>query len=586
MHFQKVADALFLELGVVAEDVDGEAAFFPGAADFVFSGDLAVVDEELGDEELEVGGEAAFEDDVAAFDEDAEVGEAAAGFGWAEEIDEGDDHSGGEEAHDHLVDPGEIGDEDGLVFLGERGGVSDRGDEQQEGGGGEAARVFGEICWHGDTLRARGRATTGMSGGAEPVTLRCRPTKFSRKSVPPTPAKKLILFPNSPTLLGDVPLFTQEPFLMAERAVFLDRDNTIIDNDGYLGDPSKVKLLTGAATALSAIRARGYRMIVVSNQSGVARGMFDENAVEAVNQEMCKQLREQAGAHIDASYYCPYHPEAPIAEYRVDHEWRKPKPGMLKQAAADFGLDLSQCWTIGDQPRDIAAGAAAGTRTILLRDPDHKSTDADPPSLEVSPNFIVKTLADAARIIAREGKNNPATAAAAQARAADSPNQLLPASAPNTAAVRNDAMPVQHAVSNAATATEAAQTALAPAIDENELVEKLAQRLGKLQATAAPANSSRIEKSLEDLVAQLRTQNRAAEAPPDFSGMKFAGIIVQIFALLALAAGLYGAMNAKATWKDTYDVIVTGAALLRGIIWLLTALVLQGFAGILLRNKK
>ncbi len=143
---------------------------------------------------------------------------------------------------------------------------------------------------------------------------------------------------------------------MWERAVFLDRDNTIIENDGYLGDPAKVKLLPGAGTALAALRALGYRLIVVSNQSGVARGMFDEAAVEAVNQEMSRQLLEQAGSYVDASYYCPYHPDAPIAEYtQADHDWRKPKPGMLRQAAADFGVDLAQSWMIGDQGRDVWA---------------------------------------------------------------------------------------------------------------------------------------------------------------------------------------------------------------------------------------
>jgi len=150
------------------------------------------------------------------------------------------------------------------------------------------------------------------------------------------------------------------PIAMLERAVFLDRDNTIIENDGYLGDPSRVKLLPGAATALAAMRALGYRLIVVSNQSGVARGMFDEAAVQAVNDEMSRQLQKLAGATIDASYYCPYHPEAVIQEYRADHEWRKPKPGMLKQAATDFHLDLAPSWMIGDQHRDISAGAAAG----------------------------------------------------------------------------------------------------------------------------------------------------------------------------------------------------------------------------------
>src|SRR3954468_15903044 len=137
---------------------------------------------------------------------------------------------------------------------------------------------------------------------------------------------------------------------MAERAVFLDRDDTIIENAAYLGDPAKVKLLAGAAAALAALRALGYRLIVVSNQSGVARGMFDEAAVEAVNDEMSRQLKQQAGAYIDASYYCPYHPEGVVPAYRADHEWRKPKPGMIKQAAADFGLDLSQSWMIGDMP--------------------------------------------------------------------------------------------------------------------------------------------------------------------------------------------------------------------------------------------
>ena len=124
---------------------------------------------------------------------------------------------------------------------------------------------------------------------------------------------------------------------MAERAIFLDRDNTIIeDKEGYIGDPAKVQTLPGAATAISAMRRLGYRIIIVSNQSGVARGMFTESDVEAVNQEMCRQLREQAAAHIDASYYCPYHPDGVLAEYKSDHEWRKPQPGMLLQAAEDF----------------------------------------------------------------------------------------------------------------------------------------------------------------------------------------------------------------------------------------------------------
>src|SRR4051812_50220080 len=119
---------------------------------------------------------------------------------------------------------------------------------------------------------------------------------------------------------------------MPERAVFLDRDDTILDNDGYLGDPTKVKLLPGAASALAALRTLGYRLIVVSNQSGVARGMFDEAAVEAVNDEMSRQLKEQGGAYVHASYYCPDNPEGGVPADRGGHEGRGPTRGWMKKA--------------------------------------------------------------------------------------------------------------------------------------------------------------------------------------------------------------------------------------------------------------
>lgn len=361
---------------------------------------------------------------------------------------------------------------------------------------------------------------------------------------------------------------------MAERAVFLDRDDTLIDNDGYLGDPSKVKLLTGAATAVSAIRALGYRLIVVSNQSGVARGLFDEAAVEAVNQEMCRQLREQAGAHIDASYYCPYHPEAPIAEYRLDHDWRKPKPGMLLQAAADFGLDLTQSWMIGDQPRDVAAGAAAGCRTILLRDPDKgaKSADADPPALQVSPNFIVRTLADAARIIAREGRNpsNPAPTTAPVSN---------PPSAEPAAPVSNAATPAEAAAA-AAQVPPPAPAELLPSIDA-AAADKIAERLSRqlmAHAVTAPTNTDKLTRTLEDLVSQLRLQNRSNDLEPEFSGMRLGGLIVQVIAVIVFIVGLVFLLSAGVKLTDWPTVVSNITALLRAMGFLLAAVFLQAAA--------
>lgn len=163
-------------------------------------------------------------------------------------------------------------------------------------------------------------------------------------------------------------------------AVFLDRDNTLIANDGDLGDPTRVTLIDGVAKGLRALREAGYRLIVVTNQGGVARGKYTEADVDAVNQRIAGLVDEHAGASglIDRFYYCPYHPEATVAEYRREHPWRKPNPGMLVQAARDLDLDLERSWLIGDQMRDIQAGHAAGCGTVLVAEEATLVTEAHP----------------------------------------------------------------------------------------------------------------------------------------------------------------------------------------------------------------
>ena len=377
---------------------------------------------------------------------------------------------------------------------------------------------------------------------------------------------------------------------MAERAVFLDRDNTIIENDGYLGDPARVKLLPGAATALASIRALGYRLIVVSNQSGVARGMFDEAAVEAVNDEMSRQLRQQADAYIDASYYCPYHPEAPVAEYRVDHDWRKPRPGMLRQAAADFNLDLSQCWMIGDQDRDIAAGAGAGCRTILLKDGDRgPATDAEvlengatTAVMTVSPSFVVRTLADAARILAREGRNPPhplpSAVPAGAAKSAASPSPAAPTPLPS--AVPQPAATVR---------SEPRVPTPAPVKTEPAPAGLEAQRSRvNGSSPAPPASSPQLEQKLDELVVQLRQQNRNAELRPDFSFSAMAAIILQAFAVIALVVGLANYFTAKATYtKLPDDYFIALITHLSAATWVLVAMVIEGMViALQLHNRR
>ncbi|MCC7408842.1 MAG: HAD family hydrolase, partial [Phycisphaeraceae bacterium] len=189
-----------------------------------------------------------------------------------------------------------------------------------------------------------------------------------------------------------------------DAAVFLDRDNTLIDNDGDLGDPAQVKLLRGAAPAIASLRGLGYKIVVVSNQGGVARGKYTEQDVQAVHRKISELVEATSSGKIDRYYFCPFHPEAKLPAYKKEHPWRKPQPGMLFEAARQMELDLSQSWTIGDQLRDIEAGAAAGTRTILLTDPkgDGASDAQRAGSSKVEPDFVCRSLTEAARIIAQQ----------------------------------------------------------------------------------------------------------------------------------------------------------------------------------------
>ena len=153
---------------------------------------------------------------------------------------------------------------------------------------------------------------------------------------------------------------------MSSKAVFLDRDKTIIEDPGYINNPAQVRLIPGAAAALADLRKMGYKIIIVTNQSGIARGIITEQALAQIHERL-KQLLAEQTAYIDRIYYCPYHPDGVIPKFRKDSDWRKPKPGMLFTAAKEMDIDLAASWMIGDDYRDIAAGKAAGCRTIIVK---------------------------------------------------------------------------------------------------------------------------------------------------------------------------------------------------------------------------
>jgi len=184
-------------------------------------------------------------------------------------------------------------------------------------------------------------------------------------------------------------------------AVFFDRDNTLIVSDGYLSNVEHVHLIAGAAAAVARAHELGYAVVVASNQSGVARGLFTEESVVQVNRRMEELLRAaNARAIIDLDEYCPFHPEGTIEKYRRDSDMRKPRPGMLLHAAAALNLDLARSWMIGDSPRDIEAGKAAGCGAILLRLGDVKPSPAAAAELKVTPDAIAGSLEEAMEVIA------------------------------------------------------------------------------------------------------------------------------------------------------------------------------------------
>ncbi|MBN2437008.1 MAG: HAD family hydrolase [Deltaproteobacteria bacterium] len=149
-------------------------------------------------------------------------------------------------------------------------------------------------------------------------------------------------------------------------AVFLDRDGTINEEVGYIDRMEKLQLIPGAAEAIRLINQSGMKTVVITNQSGIARGFFDEEFVEKTHAYLRDILRAE-GALIDAFYFCPHHPKEGRAEYLKICDCRKPAPGMLLRAAKELRIDPNHSYMVGDTLWDIEAGVRAGTRGVLVR---------------------------------------------------------------------------------------------------------------------------------------------------------------------------------------------------------------------------
>ncbi len=149
------------------------------------------------------------------------------------------------------------------------------------------------------------------------------------------------------------------------RAVFLDRDGTICEEVGYLDSVDRMRLIPGAGEAIRKLNEKGFKTVVVTNQSGIARGYFSESTLKELHSELSRLLGRD-GAFLDAFYYCPHHPTEGEVPYRQVCGCRKPAPGLLVQAAKDLDLDLKRSFAVGDKLADLECGRALGVKGVLV----------------------------------------------------------------------------------------------------------------------------------------------------------------------------------------------------------------------------
>ncbi len=290
---------------------------------------------------------------------------------------------------------------------------------------------------------------------------------------------------------------------MSNKAIFLDRDNTLIKDPGYIHHPDQVELLDGVAEALNDLKVLGYRLIVVTNQSAVARGIVTEKVLGEIHERLEELLAEQ-NAFLDRIYYCPYHPDGVVPEFSKESECRKPAPGMLLKAADEMDLDLSQSWCIGDSDRDVEAGRQVGCKTILIDKPSpNKPSDTAMSRKGVDADFKAINTKEAVNIIKKHLRSSSAD-----------PDQTQPVAANPGEPESNDNEP-------------APQTEEPPPPSEIQEPQ---------------ASTNRMEDLLNGILNQLKSKQRD-DMFSEFSVMRLMAGMVQVVVLFCLLVTIWFLMS-------------------------------------------
>jgi D-glycero-D-manno-heptose 1,7-bisphosphate phosphatase len=187
-----------------------------------------------------------------------------------------------------------------------------------------------------------------------------------------------------------------------DRALFLDRDGTLTERYHYPSRPEHLTLYAGIGPRLAALRRAGFRLVVVTNQSGIARGYFTEGDLRHMHEHLAHELARD-GAHLDAVYHCPHHPDGVVPHFARRCDCRKPAPGMLLRAGRELDLDLARSWFLGDILDDIEAGNRAGCRTVLV----DLGTERPPRTALRRPTFVARDTRHALDVVAAVERGAP-----------------------------------------------------------------------------------------------------------------------------------------------------------------------------------
>lgn len=339
---------------------------------------------------------------------------------------------------------------------------------------------------------------------------------------------------------------------MGHKAVFFDRDDTLIEDPGYIRSPDQVKLLPGVARSLIQLKKMGYLLIVVTNQSAVARGMITEQELEEIHRRL-KNLLAAEGAYLDGIYYCPYHPEGTVPEYAKESNLRKPQPGMLLLAAREKDIDLSRSWVIGDRYLDIRMGRSAGCHTILVDVPG-KLREKLPDDPE--PDRKAVNIREAVNIIRMHEFHQKAHSGSKEETPSPAETAVKPSLSERAESRKSDSLPMEKALQGNQLELDGSKSLSADeVINLHEIGNSETMEFSSESAEESRSDdSAQTHRLFEEILRHLKRMDRT-RLYPEFSVFKLLAGMAQTVAIFCLIVSIGFWLNPKVGYEPVMVMI-------------------------------